>query len=126
MRNIKLTIAYDGTNYCGFQSQINAIAIQDVLTHGLRKIFGEDVQLNAASRTDTGVHALGQVVNLKTSGTIPLANITAAAATVLPKDIVVVEASEEKGDFHARKHARKKTYRYRIRVADIFDPFRRN
>ncbi|MFA6074815.1 MAG: tRNA pseudouridine(38-40) synthase TruA [Negativicutes bacterium] len=126
MRNIKLTIAYDGTNYSGFQSQINALAVQDVLTRGLRKIFGEQIRLNAASRTDAGVHALGQVVNFRTSGIIPVERIVIAAATVLPKDLVVVEAAEESAEFHARKHAKKKTYRYRIRIADIFDPFRRN
>ena len=68
MRNIKLTIAYDGTRYSGFQSQINALAVQDVLTRGFGKIFGESIRLNAASRTDAGVHAIGQVVN-NTTGT---------------------------------------------------------
>ncbi|MEI6286545.1 MAG: tRNA pseudouridine(38-40) synthase TruA [Bacillota bacterium] len=126
MRNIKLTIAYDGTKYSGFQSQINALAVQDVLTRGLQKIFGEPVSLNAASRTDAGVHASGQVVNLRTNGTIPLERIKVAAATVLPKDIVVVAAVEECFDFHARKHALCKTYRYRIVVEEVFDPFRRN
>ena len=100
--------------------------MQDVLTRGFGKIFGESIRLNAASRTDAGVHAIGQVVNLRTNGTIPLERIQLAAATVLPKDIVVVAAEEECFEFHARKNALSKSYRYRIRVEEVLDPFRRN
>lgn len=126
LRNIKLTIAFEGTNYCGFQSQINAVAVQDVLTRGLQKIFGGPITLFAASRTDTGVHAYGQVVNVHTSGSIAVNRIVKAAATVLPRDITVVDAVEIYPDFHARKHAIKKTYQYRIRTGKRFDPFLRN
>ncbi|MBR1397007.1 MAG: tRNA pseudouridine(38-40) synthase TruA, partial [Selenomonadaceae bacterium] len=94
-RNIALTVAYDGTNYHGFQRQSPpTIAIQNILEDKLQKIFGDTIELAAAGRTDAGVHALGQVVNFFTDGTIPIDKIPLASIGVLPDDIVVRDAKE--------------------------------
>ena len=89
IRNIKLTIAYDGTAYHGFQRQANALSIQQVIEERLAKIFGHPLRITGAGRTDAGVHAYGQVINFLTSGRIPAERIPAAAGSVLPGDIVV-------------------------------------
>ncbi|EAX47606.1 tRNA pseudouridine synthase A [Thermosinus carboxydivorans Nor1] len=125
-RYLKLTVAYDGTAYHGFQRQANAITVQQVLEERLATIFGHPLKVTGAARTDAGVHAYGQVVGFATSGTIPAANIVRAAKSVLPPDIVVVKAEEVSADFHARFSARSKIYLYRIYNAAVADPFRRN
>ena len=124
-RNIKLTIAYDGTAYHGYQRQQNAITIQQVLEESLAKVFGHALKINGAARTDTGVHAFGQVINFYTTGRIPVARITAAAKSVLPDDIVVVAAEEVPLIFHARFAAKSKIYIYRAYISETPDPFLR-
>ena len=123
-RRLKLTVAYDGTNYHGFQWQENALSIQEVLQKGLAKLFGHEVSLVPSGRTDTGVHACGQVISFTTTGAIPVDRIVLAASAVLPPDIIVQHAEEVAETFHARRDAVGKHYRYRILARAANDPFR--
>ena len=127
MRNIVLKIAYDGTNYHGFQRQLplkhSTIAIQNILESKLEKIFGDKIEIAAAGRTDSGVHALGQVINFHTNGTIPVEKIPLAASGLLPNDIVVLDAWEADENFNARHSAKSKIYIYRILNEKISNPF---
>ncbi len=112
MRNIKLTIEYDGTAYHGWQSQQNAVTVQDVVTNAIMKLTGEKVSITGASRTDAGVHALGQVCNFFTASPIPADKFAYALNTLLPKDIVIRGSEQVPSDFHARFSAKGKMYRY--------------
>lgn len=125
-RNLKLTVAYDGTCYHGFQWQENALSIQQILEEGLSKIFDGQVKLTGAARTDAGVHACGQVVSFGTAGTIPTGRIVPACQGVLPPDIVVLKAEEVPPGFNARRSAQSKGYRYRLLNKKIPDPLERN
>ncbi|MBR2775445.1 MAG: tRNA pseudouridine(38-40) synthase TruA [Selenomonadaceae bacterium] len=123
-RNIALTVAYDGTNYNGFQWQSPPrVAVQNVLEERLEKIFGDKIELAAAGRTDSGVHAFGQVVNFFTDGRIDIDKIPIAASCVLPSDIVVREAREVDKDFSALHSAKSKVYLYRILRGAASNPF---
>jgi len=126
VRNIKLTVAYDGTAYNGFQRQKNGIGIQQILEGRLAKLFGHELKMNGAGRTDTGVHAYGQVVNFKTSGTIPIERIAIGSRCLLPHDIVITEALEVDEEFHARFDATSKIYVYKIYPHVMANPFLRN
>ena len=112
MRNIKLTIEYDGTAYHGWQSQVNAAAIQDVVGAAVNRLTEEACTLYGSSRTDAGVHAYGQVANFRTASGIPADKFAFALNTLLPQDIAVVKSEEADPDFHARFSARGKKYRY--------------
>jgi len=112
MKNVKLTIEFDGTNYHGWQSQKNAITVQDVITEAITKVTGENCQLTGASRTDAGVHALGFVANFRTSSSIPAEKFSFVLNTCLPPDIVVKNSEEVDMSFHARFSAVSKRYRY--------------
>lgn len=112
MRNIKLTIEYDGTAYHGWQSQVNAAAVQDIVTKAVGKLTGECSSITGSSRTDTGVHALGQVCNFLTESTIPADKFAFALNTLLPEDITVQKSEEVSADFHSRFSTRGKKYRY--------------
>jgi tRNA pseudouridine38-40 synthase len=125
-RNIKLTIAYDGTAYHGFQRQSNAFTIQEVLEERLSTVFGHPLTVFGSGRTDAGVHAYGQVINFITTGAIPLERIPRAVNGMLPDDVVVLAAEEVDLDFNARKSAKSKTYQYRIHNAPLPNPFERN
>jgi tRNA pseudouridine38-40 synthase len=114
MKNIKLTIEYDGTNYHGWQSQINALAIQDVVSAAIKKLTGETCNLIGSSRTDEGVHALGQVANFTTNSNIPGDRFSFALNSVLPKNIVVRNSEEVDLCFHSRFFAKGKKYKYLI------------
>lgn len=125
--NIRLTVAYDGTAYNGFQRQNPpSIAVQNILEEKLEAVCGDTIELAAAGRTDAGVHARGQVVNFFTDATIPIERIPRAVNSILPADIVVLEASEADRDFSARHSAQSKIYVYRILQGYIPDPFERN
>lgn len=114
MRNIKLTIEYEGTNYSGWQIQENAITIQEKLEEALEKITGEKVKLVGSGRTDAKVHALGQVANFLTKSSIPGEKYKYALKFLLPEDITIVDSQEVDLDFHARFDATKKTYKYLV------------
>ncbi len=119
MRNIKLTIAYDGTNYKGWQLQKNGRTVQEELEEAIEKIFGKHHRVNAASRTDAGVHARGQVAHFKVSSPILSQKIVMALNTVLPEDIAVIDAEDVPPDFHSRFDTKSKTYNYRILNRDL-------
>lgn len=125
MRNIKLTIRYDGTNYSGWQFQKNAISIQETIQRAVKKIVGHKPAVVASGRTDAGVHALAQIANFKTASKIPLKNLRMALNTTLPDDIVVSRAEEADLEFDSQKDARSKLYRYMIYNKDFMDPFLR-
>ena len=123
-RNIALLVAYDGTNYNGFQRQnLPSVAIQNVLEDKLAKIFGERIELTGSGRTDAGVHAYGQVVNFFTNGRIALESIPIAASCVLPSDIVIRKAWEVDKNFSALHSAKSKSYVYRIQRGSTVNPF---
>ena len=114
MRNIKLVIEYDGTNYCGWQTQKHDSSIQETLQDAIEKITGCRPNLNGSGRTDAGVHALGQVANFLIDSKIPAERFAFALNAVLPEDIVVKSSEEADEAFHARFSAVGKQYSYHI------------
>lgn len=114
MRRVKLTIAYDGTNYCGWQIQPNGITIEEIVNKALSKLTGEKIVVIGASRTDSGVHAMGNVAVFDTETTIPPERVAMAVNRILPEDIVVVKSEEVPLDFHPRYCDCEKTYEYHI------------
>lgn len=113
-RRIRLTVEYDGTAYAGWQRQLNAQSVQQRLEEAIRRLTGEEVNVTGASRTDAGVHALGQVAHFDTASRIPGDKFSFALNTVLPEDIRVSASRETRPDFHARFDAKGKLYRYLI------------
>ena len=116
MRNIKLTIEYDGTNYHGWQIQPNAITIQAAIQDALTKITKIQTPIIGAGRTDTGVHAAGQVANFHTRSQMSPISFQKALNATLPRDIVIIDVEEVPPDFHARFSAVSRTYRYTILI----------
>lgn len=114
MRNLKLTIQYDGTKYCGWQKQPNSSGIQGTIEYAIYEITKEKVNIIGSGRTDAGVHALGQVANFKINSNIPAARIPDALNAKLPKDISIIDCQEVSDDFHSRYSATGKIYRYLI------------
>ena len=112
MRRIKLDIEYDGTNYAGWQRQSNALAVQQVVEEALSRLTGRRVTLHGASRTDAGVHALGQCAHFDTDSRIPGEKFSYAVNTMLPPDIRVSRSQDAPEGFHARFSALGKQYRY--------------
>ncbi|HZQ19434.1 MAG TPA: tRNA pseudouridine(38-40) synthase TruA [Terriglobales bacterium] len=123
MRNLKLTLAYDGTDFSGWQVQPDAQTIQGTLASAIGRITKEKVLPQGSGRTDAGVHALAQVASFWTESSIPVDNLVVALNDVLPASIRVVRAEEVPAEFHARKSARGKTYHYRIDREAICPPF---
>ncbi|CFX05474.1 Pseudouridine synthase I, TruA [Syntrophomonas zehnderi OL-4] len=114
MKRIKMVLEYDGSNYHGFQRQINAHTIQAQLESSINHLTGETVTVNAAGRTDAGVHALGQVIAFNTSARIPADKWTPALNSKLPDDIRILNSLEAAPDFHPQFDALKKSYVYLI------------
>ena len=114
MRNIKLVLEYDGTNYHGWQTQPNLPTIQDAIEESLAKLTKTPIQIIGAGRTDTGVHAEGQVANFHTDSQIPIVAFQKGLNGILPRDIVVCSATEVSAEFHARFSATSRRYRYTI------------
>ncbi|MGH7800385.1 MAG: tRNA pseudouridine(38-40) synthase TruA [Thermodesulfobacteriota bacterium] len=114
MKNIKLVLEYDGTNYLGWQRQPQGMTIQEVIEDTLNKITSETITVIGSGRTDSGVHALAQVANFKTEGRMTSLQFQKALNSVLPKDIVVKEVSEVDINFHAQLDVKSKTYLYKI------------
>ena len=122
MRNFKIILAYDGTEFSGWQVQPDAPSIQATLASAIGRVTGEKVLPQGSGRTDAGVHALGQVASLSLASAIPTANLVIALNDVLPPSIRVLECTEAAEGFHARKSAKAKTYRYRMYRGGICPP----
>ncbi len=114
MKRILLVVSYDGTNYVGWQKQPNGTAVEEVINRNLSELLGEDIEVIGASRTDSGVHALGNVAVFDTETKIPAEKICFALDQRLPSDIVIQSSYEVDPDFHPRKCPCAKTYEYRI------------
>ena len=114
MRRIKLTVAYDGTNYCGWQVQPNGITIEEVLNKAICTLTGEEIAVIGASRTDSGVHAMGNIAVFDTGSRIPAERFSYALNQRLPEDIVVTKSEEVSLDWHPRYQNSLKTYEYHI------------
>src|SRR5712692_4261753 len=123
MRNLKLVLAYDGAEFSGWQVQPDTATIQGTLASAIGRVTGENVLPQGSGRTDAGVHALAQVATFATASSIPAENLVKALNDILPPSIRVLEATEAPPEFHARKSARGKTYRYRIYRDPICPPF---
>lgn len=125
-RRYRLRVAYDGTCFAGFQMQRGERSVQEELERALSKLYKRDrVVVHGASRTDAGVHALGQTVHFDAPGNIPAEKLSFALNTLLPEDLRVLESSEASQDFHARFSATGKVYRYGIYNARHYDPLLR-
>jgi len=114
LQKLKLTIAYDGSAYHGWQIQPNGITVQETLQQALATMTGESLTVYGSGRTDAGVHAWGQVAHINTSTTIPLNGLWRGLNALLPDDIVIRSVETVTADFHARKSAKAKTYLYCI------------
>jgi tRNA pseudouridine38-40 synthase len=122
-RNLRVVLSYDGSEFSGWQAQPDARTVQGTLASAIGRITGEKVLPQGSGRTDAGVHALAQVASFATASPIPAANLVKALNDILPPSIRVLEVSEAAAEFHARKSAQAKTYRYRIYRAPICPPF---
>ena len=125
MTTFKITLAYDGTNYVGWQRQAAGTSIQGVIEDALRELEGREVVLHGAGRTDAGVHGLGQAASCALDRAIEPDVLLRALNARLPADVRVLSAEKVAPDFHARFGATAKTYRYRIYNADVMSPFER-
>lgn len=127
MKRVRLTVAYDGTNYCGWQVQPNGITVEEVLNRELCRLTGEEIRIIGASRTDSGVHALGNVAVFDTDSPIPPERMAYALNRRLPKDIVIVRSDEVAPDWHPRYQGNiTKTYEYHIYNGKSSNPLRRH
>lgn len=122
MIRVKLIVAYDGTNYCGWQIQDNGITIEEVLNRELSRLLGEEIRVIGASRTDSGVHAAGNVAVFDTCTRIPAEKISFALNQRLPEDIRITDACQVPDDFHPRFCDTVKTYEYKIWNARFPNP----
>lgn len=126
MKRVRIVVAYDGTNYCGWQIQPNGITVEEVLNRELSKLTGEDIHIIGASRTDSGVHAMGNVAVFDTKSPIPPERMAYALNQKMPEDIVIVKSDEVASDWHPRyQNEVKKTYEYHIYNAPVSNPLRR-
>lgn len=123
MRNLKLILAYDGTDFCGWQVQPDRPSIQGTLASAIGRITGEKVLPQGSGRTDAEVHALAQVATFALESTIPAENLMIALNDILPASVRVLQCEDVPADFHARKSSRAKTYRYRMFREAICPPF---
>ena len=125
MKRVKLVVAYDGTNFCGWQIQPNGTTIESVLNEHLSALLKEDITVTGASRTDSGVHSLGNVAIFDTNTKMPAEKISFALNQKLPEDIVVQDSCEVPFDWHPRYQKGRKSYEYRILNRTFRDPTRR-
>lgn len=121
-RNIRLTIAYDGTNYHGWQIQRHQSTVQGILRDAVLRITGEEASIHGCGRTDSGTHARGLVASFVTLSRIPPKNLVKALNSLLPRDIRVLSAREVPHSFHARKSALSKVYRYQVYRGQVMPP----
>lgn len=125
MRGLKLTVAYCGAAYCGWQVQTGQDSIQQKLQEAFEAVTGERVQITGSGRTDAGVHALGQVASLRTRTTLECERLLRALNATTPEDIAILKIEETDPEFHAIRDATGKRYRYRIQPGRIRDPLDR-
>lgn len=123
MRNLRLTLSYDGAEFAGWQVQPGRTTVQGALASAIGRLSGENVLPQGSGRTDAGVHALAQVASFESASSIPTENWLRALNDILPPSIRVLEVAEAAPEFHARKSARAKTYRYRIYRGAVCPPF---
>ncbi|MDC7227410.1 MAG: tRNA pseudouridine(38-40) synthase TruA [Spirochaetales bacterium] len=121
-RNIKLVISYDGTDFCGWQIQKNGRSVQGEIENALKQLHSADLRLTGSGRTDSGVHANGQVANFYTDSSIPTGKFVPALNSILPQDVRILESSQAAEDFHSRFDAKIRIYRYYIKAADVCLP----
>ncbi|MCA9076353.1 MAG: tRNA pseudouridine(38-40) synthase TruA [Planctomycetaceae bacterium] len=126
MRNVRLTIAYEGTNYAGWQVQPEQSSVQGTIEGAIERLTGETIRIHGAGRTDAGVHAIGQVAHFHTESTIPPERFAPALNRELPKDIIIHDSREVPDEFHARYSAVRKQYRYLIDTAELTPPAMRD
>ena len=119
MRTVKLIIEYDGTNYCGWQTQHNGVSVQETIKKAIGRMAAEEATLIGSSRTDAGVHALGQVAHFKTQSSIPAKGFLNGLNSLLPSDIRIINAQDVHADFHALRDAQGKHYRYILSTAAV-------
>ena len=124
MRHLKLTVAYDGRNYLGWQVQHNGISIQQRMEEGWTEVTGEKIRILASGRTDSGVHARGQVCSLSTNSVIANEKLLRAINAKTPEDISVLKVESAIEGFNAIHHCEKKTYCYQIQCGRILDPLK--
>jgi len=125
LHNFKLTIAYDGTAYCGWQIQPNGVSIQEIIQNHIQTIVRKKVTLIGSGRTDAGVHALGQVAHFHFDEPLNLYRLQGSLNGLLPHDIRIYQIVETSHDFHAQYSAISKTYHYRLHLDRILNPFKR-
>src|SRR5262244_3752022 len=126
MRNLKLTLSYDGSDFAGWQTQPGFRTVQETLESAIAKLTGETrIRVNASGRTDAGVHALGQVVNFYSTTHLPPAVLVRAINAHVPADVAVLSAADVPQVFDANKDARAKLYRYVIHDGAVPSPFLR-
>ncbi len=123
MRNLRLILSYDGADFAGWQVQPGRTTVQGTLASAIGRLSGENVLPQGSGRTDAGVHALAQVASFATASAIPTENWMRALNDILPASIRVLEVTEAPPEFHARKSARAKTYRYRMHRGAVCPPF---
>jgi tRNA pseudouridine38-40 synthase len=123
VRNLRLILSYDGAEFSGWQVQPGRTTVQGALASAIGRLSGENVLPQGSGRTDAGVHALAQVASFATASAIPTENWLGALNDILPASIRVLKVTETAPEFHARKSARAKTYRYRIHRGSICPPF---
>ncbi len=121
-RNIKIVIAYKGTQYAGWQIQKNAITVEATVKAAIKKVTGEETTVYGAGRTDAGVHALGQTANFFTGSSIPAERFAPALNANLPSDIRIVGSEQVSKTFHSRFCAKGKIYSYRIDTGEVYNP----
>ncbi len=125
LRTLKITLAYDGTGFVGWQRQPAGVSVQGVVEGALSRLDSRPVALAGAGRTDAGVHALGQVASARVSTALETATIARALNAMLPPEVRVLTVEDADPDFHARFGVRSKTYQYRIHAGEILSPFDR-
>lgn len=123
LRNLLVTISYDGRQFHGWQIQQNAVTVQEIFQNALQKIIGNDFDIKGCSRTDSGVHANMYCISVKTSHPIPPQRLKAALNRWLPKSVAVLECIEKELDFHARYSCKSKEYIYKIWNSEVRNPF---
>ena len=126
MKNIKLTIEYDGKEFNGWQKQPNKLNIQGEIERAIKEITGEEVELIGSGRTDAGVHSLGQVANFKTNSNLPIEKFAIALNTKLKQSIRIKKSEEVDERFHSRYNCKQKTYRYIINNGENASAIYRN